>query len=98
MAKLSINEHDLLVAAISNYLRDRREILDMSQYDLAKRSGLYRSYIGDFERGARNISVKNLSRLAVALDLPLSKVLRMAEQLVADESNNALKKKTAKQI
>lgn len=98
MAKLSINEQDLLVTAVSNYLRDRRETLNMSQYDLAKRSGLHRSYIGDFERGARNISVKSLSRLAVALDLPISKVLRMAEKLVADETNKALKKKTAKRI
>jgi hypothetical protein len=45
------------------------------------------------ERGSRNISVKNLSRLASALDVPASKVLAMAEKRMAADGPYKLKKK-----
>jgi len=80
-----ISEHDQVILAVALILRERREALNISQSDLARRSGIHRSYIGDFERGSRNISVKNLSRLAFALDVPVSKVLNLAEKRVATE-------------
>lgn len=87
--------HDQLVYAVSMVLRDRRESLDISQSDLARKSGLHRSYIGDLERGSRNLSLKNLSRLAEALDLTASKMLAMAEKKLASEGPYKLKKRTA---
>src|ERR1700685_1155257 len=84
--------HDQLVMALSVILRDRREALDISQSDLARRSGLHRSYIGDLERGSRNISVRNLSRLAQAMGLQPSKLLAMAEKRLASEGIMKLKK------
>ncbi len=63
-------------------LRDVREARNISQSELAKASGLHRSYIGDLERGARNLSLKNLHRLSSALDLPASKVLLIAERKI----------------
>lgn len=87
--------HDQLVFALSLILRERREALDVSQSDLARRSGLHRSYIGDLERGSRNISVKNLSRLASALEVPASKILSSAEKRMASEGPFKLKKKKA---
>ena len=77
--------HDQLVMALSLAVRDRREHLQVSQSELARRSGLHRSYIGDLERGARSISVKNLSRLASALGLTASSLLRLAEKKMASE-------------
>jgi len=65
---------------LSSVLRDRREQLQLSQSDLARISGLHRSYIGDLERGSRNVSVRNLSRLAAAVNLSASKLLSMAEK------------------
>jgi transcriptional regulator with XRE-family HTH domain len=76
-------------------LRDRREALDISQSDLARKSGLHRSYIGDLERGSRNLSLKNLSRLATALDMAPSKMLSLAEKKMAAEGPFKLKKKPA---
>ncbi len=88
-----ISEHDQLVFAVALILREQREGLDVSQSDLARRSGMHRSYIGDLERGTRNISVSNLSRLAFALDLSVSQVLRLAEKRLAAEGPFKLKKK-----
>jgi transcriptional regulator with XRE-family HTH domain len=85
-------EHEQLVLALSLILRDRREVMDISQSDLARRSGLHRSYIGDLERGSRNISVRNLSRLAQAMGLQPSKLLAMAEKRLASEGIMKLKK------
>jgi transcriptional regulator with XRE-family HTH domain len=51
----------------------------MSQEEVATKAGLHRTYISDIERGARNLSVKNLSRLAEALDMNASNLLQAAE-------------------
>ena len=87
--------HDQLVFAVSMVLRDRRETLSISQSDLARKSGLHRSYIGDLERGSRNISLKNLSRLASALDMAPSKLLSLAEKKYAADGPFKLKKKVS---
>jgi two-component system response regulator len=52
-------------------VRKWREKLHVSQEVLAKRAGLHRTYICDVERGARNVSLKNVQKLADALTVPL---------------------------
>ena len=75
--------HDKLVMALGDVLQERRNQLGLSQNELAKTSDFHRSYISDVERGYRNISLKNLSRLAVALQTPVSHLLAVAEQKMA---------------
>ena len=88
-----ISEHDQLVLALALVIRTHRKALDISQSDLAQHSGVNRTYIADFERGARNISVNSLSRLAFTLGLSVSKVVRLAEERVAAGGPFKLKKR-----
>ena len=47
-----------------------REKLNLSQQELGNRAGFHRTYICDIERGARNLSLKNVQKLADALAVP----------------------------
>jgi len=49
-------------------VRSRRKRLGFSQEELAGRAGLHRTYVADIERGARNLSLANIEKLAKALD------------------------------
>ena len=43
-----------------------------SQEELAERADLHRTYISDVERGARNLSLESMTRLARALDISVA--------------------------
>jgi transcriptional regulator with XRE-family HTH domain len=69
---------ELLLRFASN-LRALRQQRGLSQEQLAHLAGLHRTYVGAVERGTRNISLKNVERLADALKVP-------AEELFAPHS------------
>jgi len=48
-------------------IRTQRKQLGISQEELAGRAGLHRTYVADIERGARNLSLANIEKLAKAL-------------------------------
>ncbi len=50
-------------------IRHLRLQAGLSQEDLADKSGLDRTYVGGIERGERNPSLKNINRLALALQV-----------------------------
>src|SRR3954462_13527390 len=49
-------------------IRTRRKRLGLSQGELAGRASLHRTYVADIERGARNLSLANIEKLALALE------------------------------
>ena len=52
-------------------VRKWRAKLRITQEDLAERAGLSRTYVCDIERGTRNISLKNVQKLADGLSVSL---------------------------
>ena len=58
-------------------VREIRSAKGLTQEDLAELTGLSRQYIGDVERGTRNISLINIEKIATALKLTLSELLKI---------------------
>lgn len=79
----------VMVTALGLAIQGRRKQLGLSQDDLAARAQLHRTYISEIERRSRNMSVKILVQLALALEMSPSQLLRSAESLavVANEQN-----------
>jgi len=65
-------------------VRLRRDHLGISQEELAGRAGLHRTYISDVERGARNVSLESIHRLAAALEVPLSVLFARLEEISSE--------------
>ncbi|HEV2691812.1 MAG TPA: helix-turn-helix transcriptional regulator [Verrucomicrobiae bacterium] len=57
-------------------IRTCRRAMKWSQEKLAEKSDLHHNYIGDIERGEENVSVDALRRIAVALNVQLSDLVR----------------------
>ncbi|KQN74797.1 helix-turn-helix transcriptional regulator [Devosia sp. Leaf64] len=70
------NHPDDLRETFARNLRLLRAEKGMSQETLAFESGVNRTYVSDVERGIRNISLDNISRLAKALDVPAWTLLK----------------------
>ncbi len=56
----------------------------MSQEKLAEKTELHRTYISEVERGERNISLINISKIANALNISLSKLFLTIEREESD--------------
>ncbi len=55
-------------------IKELRAARGITQEDLAELSGLSRQYIGDVERGVRNISLANIDKIARAFKITLSEL------------------------
>jgi transcriptional regulator with XRE-family HTH domain len=64
-----------LINVFAANLRIWREKVGISQEELAYRAGLHRTYVGSIERGERNVSLKNIERIANALKVDPVKLL-----------------------
>lgn len=51
-----------------------------TQEKLALLAGINRTYMGDVERGERNIALRNMSKIAHVLEMPLSRLIRTMEE------------------
>jgi transcriptional regulator with XRE-family HTH domain len=59
-------------------IRQVREEADLSQEELSFQCGLHRTYIGAVERGEKNLTLRNAIRIAKALRVKASDLLRNA--------------------
>ena len=63
-------------------IRNYRTAKGLSQEKLSELAGCHPTYIGQLERGEKNVSVENIEKLSIALNVPLS---RLFEKLGAEE-------------
>jgi transcriptional regulator with XRE-family HTH domain len=64
--------------ALGRIIREYRKAHGWSQEALSFESGLHRTYIGVLERGEKNVSLRNLVRVANTLGARASELLRDA--------------------
>lgn len=68
---MSVKPHQCqLVSVFAANVRKRRLELGLSQEELAERAGVHRTYVGMLERGEKNVTIYNIERIAIALDVP----------------------------
>lgn len=60
-------------------IRRLREQAGLSQEGFADKAGVHRTYTGKVERGEVNLTLKNLNKLAVALRMKPSQILKEAD-------------------
>ena len=60
-------------------VRNRRLEHGFTQEVLAEKAELHRTYIADIERGTRNISLRNIERIAIALESTLADLFSATE-------------------
>jgi transcriptional regulator with XRE-family HTH domain len=65
-----------ILVLFGEVIREIRKEKKLSQEELANKSGLHRTYIGMVERGEKNISLKNISKLSKGLELPIPEIFK----------------------
>ena len=76
-------------AAFGKALRKFRLSGGLSQEKLAELADIHRNYVGDIERGERNIGIVNMVKVADALKVNLSEVVREMEKTVGKKPPTA---------
>jgi transcriptional regulator with XRE-family HTH domain len=61
--------------AFGKAVRARRKALKLTQEELADRAGVHPTYVGDVERGERNIALINILKIAKALGVKAGRLL-----------------------
>lgn len=61
-------------------VRRIRQGRHISQEQLADMCGLHRTYISDIELGKRNVSLENIQKIALALDMSIAELFTEVEK------------------
>ena len=62
--------------ALGSHIRKLRKARDWSQEEMAEACGMHWTYIGQVERGERNLTLQSIRSIARALDLKISELFR----------------------
>jgi transcriptional regulator with XRE-family HTH domain len=67
-----------LQIAFGAVLRAARKAAELSQEELAHRSGIHRTFVSQIERGVKSPTLLTMERLASALKVPLPELIEKA--------------------
>jgi transcriptional regulator with XRE-family HTH domain len=76
---------EIISAEVIRLLRQERQAQNLSVYRVAKDSGLSQQMIHYVERGMRNPTLDTLLRIAEALDVDLSRLIKRASVTTASK-------------
>jgi Predicted transcription factor, homolog of eukaryotic MBF1 len=76
-----------LVKKVGERIRRLRKERNLSQEQLAERSGLHTNYVGQVERGEKNLTLETLEKIVSGLDVSLEELFRFLGPM---ESRDAL--------
>ena len=76
---MSTRDRPELLLAFGRAVRTLRTARGISQERLAEEVGIHRTYIGDVERGLRNVGLLNVDRIAQALATDLAGLMTEVE-------------------
>jgi len=65
-----------ICAALGERIRKKRRAKGWRQIDLAEQSGVHEVHISDLERGTREAGLRTLEKIATALGVTLSDILK----------------------
>ncbi|NJL90601.1 MAG: helix-turn-helix transcriptional regulator [Coleofasciculaceae cyanobacterium SM2_1_6] len=64
----------LVLLNFGKKVREERLKRQLSQEELAEKAGVHRTYIGMIERAEKNITLTNIERIALALEIEISQL------------------------
>jgi len=66
-----------VLTKFGNKVRKQRTLLGLSQEELASRAGVHRTYVGMIERAEKNVTLRNIERIAKALEISIDKLMTL---------------------
>ena len=69
-----MKEKGEILIQFGNCVRKLRKMNDLSQEELAFKAGLHRTYIGMIERAEKNITLVNIQKIAIALNVEIKEL------------------------
>lgn len=83
MEENSVSEIVRIIGQRIRYYRNKR---NYTQEKLSEISGLHATYIGQVERGEKNVTLESLKRITSALDISLSQLFEGISVNVSEDS------------
>ena len=66
-----------VLISFGNKVRRERLKRELSQEELAERAGVHRTYIGMIERAEKNITLTNIEKIALALEIDIYRLFKI---------------------
>ena len=83
--------HNALSTEIGRRLRNYRQRIGLTQEELAERAGVHCTYIGQVERGEKNLTISSLEKISRSLQISISDLFEDIEEFTESPDDIALK-------